>query len=238
MRENKNLYRPYCSPKLSEQNNIALDIPYYWCSGKECFRNALVNATLEEQSDWRQYTIYHLAEIIGFSKIRKTSNGVEVDDSVGIFIAIINRAYRLFKQLKCRSCGHLLFSSGRISGYNRINYYGCSNPECSQYKQLIYLNYCHTCKKGVIDSRDTKQCPNGWYICPSCFSCCNDTLYERQEQLYVNLRKPIPSKISTFIGKGHNDKGKYFCPSCGGIMEKKEKIYSCNNCNKEYSINN
>lgn len=235
--ENKNLYRPYCSPKLSEQKHIALDIPYYWCSGKECFRNALVRATLDEQLNWKNYTIYHMSEIMGFPKVNKSSEGVEVDDSVGVFIAIVNRAYRLFKLLKCRSCGHMLFSSGRVSDYNRTNFYCCSNPECSQYKKLIYLNYCHTCKKGIIDSRDTKQCPNGWYICPSCYSCCNDTLYEKQKQLYVNLRKPIPSKVSSFIGKGHNNKGQYYCPGCGELLQKKDRVYICIKCEKEYPLN-
>ena len=107
----------------------------------------------------------------------------------------------------------------KSSGYNRYNYYSCINPTCSEYNKPIYLSYCFKCKKGLIDSRDSKQCPNGWYICPTCLSCCDDAQYERQAQRYILAKKPIPERIREKLGHGHNDKGEFFCPQCGNPVE-------------------
>ena len=68
-----------------------------------------------------------------------------------------------FRRMKCRACGHMMFTE-RTSGFNRYNYYECVNPTCSEVRIPVYLNFCFKCKKGLIDSRDTKQCPNGWYM--------------------------------------------------------------------------
>lgn len=164
-------FKPYCAPTLSKANNPAIDLPFFWCRGKECFHNNLANQTLAEQNDWRHYTLYHMAEIIGFPKLHMTPGGYEPDNVVRVFIAVANKSMQKFKRLKCRGCGHLMFTdkSGR---FNRHNYYSCINPNCPEAHIPVYLNYCYKCKKGLIDSRDTKQCPNGWYICPTCLACC------------------------------------------------------------------
>ncbi len=77
------------------------------------------------------------------------------------------------------------------------------------------LNYCFKCKRGLIDSRDTKRCPNNWYIYPDCLSCCDDNMYARQVQLYILANKPVPVKLNVMLGQGHNDKNIFFCPDCG-----------------------
>ena len=125
-----------------------------------------------------------------------------------------------FRRLKCRACGHLMFTD-KSSGFNRYNYYSCINPTCSEAWKPVYLSYCYKCKKGLIDSRDTKRCPNGWYICPcpTCLACCDDAQYERQAQRYILSNRPIPDRIKKMLGHGHNDKGDYFCPNCGTHIE-------------------
>ena len=92
---------------------------------------------------------------------------------------------------------------------------------CSEAWKPVYLSYCYKCKKGLIDSRDTKRCPNGWYICPcpTCLACCDDAQYERQAQRYILSNRPIPDRIKKMLGHGHNDKGDYFCPNCGTHIE-------------------
>lgn len=30
-------FKPYCAPTLSKANNPAIDLPFFWCRGKECF---------------------------------------------------------------------------------------------------------------------------------------------------------------------------------------------------------
>ena len=95
-------FKPYCAPTLSETNNPAIDLPFFWCRGKECFHNNLANQTLAEQNDWHHYSLYHMIEIIGFPKLHMTSGGYEPDNVVREFIAVTNKAMQKFKRLKCR----------------------------------------------------------------------------------------------------------------------------------------
>lgn len=235
-------FKPYCAPTLSEANNPAIDLPFFWCRGKECFHNNLANQTLAEENDWQHYTLYHMVEIIGFPKLHMTQGGYEPDNVVKVFIAVANKAMQKFKRLKCRGCGHLMFTD-KSSGFNRHNYYSCINPNCPEARIPVYLNYCYKCKKGLIDSRDTKQCPNGWYICPTCLACCDDEQYERQAQRYRILNRPVPKRIARMLGHGHNDKGEYFCPDCGGpiefVMDERygKERRGCPRCHKFFADN-
>lgn len=234
-------FRPYCAPKISEANNPAIDLPFFWCRGKECFHNQLERQTISEVNDWHSYSLYHLIEIIGYPKLHATIAGYEPDHVVRNFIAVINKVMQKFRRLKCRACGHLLFTD-KSSGFNRYNYYSCINPICPEAWKLVYLNFCYKCKKGLIDSRDTKQCPNGWYICPKCLACCDDAQYERQAQRYILSNRPVPDRIQKMIGHGHNDKGDYFCPDCGSRIEMRQDDHGnyynvCSLCHKRFYIN-
>lgn len=208
----------FCAPQLSETTNPAINLPYFWCRGKECFRNNLDTQTLEKESNWQNYTLFHLSEIMGFPKLHATAAGYEPDPSIWQFIAITNKVMRKFRNLKCRACGHMMFIE-RTSGFNRYNYYECVNPTCAEVRIPVYMNFCFKCKTGLIDSRDTKQCPNGWYICPTCLSCCDDEQYERQAQRYILTKRPVPSSIQDKRGYGHNDKDEYFCTKCGNPIQ-------------------
>lgn len=228
-------FAQYCAPQLSEATNPAIDLPYFWCRGKECFHNNLGTQTLEEEINWYNYTLFHLSEIIGFPMLHKTAAGYEPEPTVWQFIAITNKVMQKFRRLKCRACGHMMFTE-RTSGFNRYNYYECVNPTCAEVHQPVYLNFCFKCKKGLIDSRDTKRCPNGWYICPTCLACCDDEQYERQAQRYILTKRPVPPKIQEKRGKGHNDKGIYFCPQCGNPIQEIADGYGssfrgCPKCN-------
>ncbi len=208
----------YCAPQLSEDTNPVINLSYFWCRGKECFHNNLGTQTLEEESNWQNYTLFHLSEIMGFPKLHMTVAGYEPDPSVRQFIAITNKVAQKFRRLKCRACGHMMFTV-RTSGFNRYNFYECVNPTCAEVRTPVYLNFCFKCKKGLSDSRDTKQCPNGWYICPTCLACCDDEQYERQAQRYVLTKRPVPSRIQDKRGHGHNNKDQYFCPQCGNPIQ-------------------
>lgn len=230
-------YYYYCSPKLSDKSNQAIELPFFWCRGKECFRNNLGNQTLASTNDWNHYSLFHLIEIIGYPKLHKTIAGYEPDNVVRTFIAVVNKVMRKFEQLKCRKCGHLMFTN-QNGNFNSYNYFVCKNTTCSEFGKRVYLNYCFNCKKGLIDSRDTKQCPNGWYICPTCLSCCNDDAYERQAQKYTVIGRSVPQDITKMLGHGHNDKGKFFCPYCGTLLKLKDKssiYYSCPSCKREFN---
>lgn len=220
----------FCAPKLAEAHNQATDLPFFWCRGNECFCNILDKQCLQNNNSWTQYTLFHFAEIIGYPKLHQVECGYEPDGIISLFIVVANKAMKKFSRLKCRSCGHLMYPVKR-DNFDRNNYYSCINPTCVEYEKAVYLNYCYRCKKGLIDSRDTKQCPNGWYICPTCLSCCDDKQYERLAQRYVISHLPIPNRIQSKLGQGHNDKGSYFCPVCGSELD---ITYDSSNCFSAY----
>ena len=204
----------YCSPRLNTTNDFILGKPFFWCAGISCFRNNLNNQTLEKCNNWRDYTLFHIAEIIGYPLLHETSIGYEPEICVWNFKSIVSKAKNIFNSLKCESCGHLLFPHGD-NQYNRHHYYSCINPICKERQIPIYLNYCFNCKNGLIDSRKTKRCDNGWYICPNCLHCCDDNQINLIVQRFTVSNNPIPSRIKSMIGKGHNNNGIYYCPYCG-----------------------
>lgn len=228
-------FAQFCAPQLSETTNPAIVLPYFWCRGKECFNNNLDTQAVEEEENWDKYTLFHLSEIMGYPQLHKTVAGYEPEPSVRQFIAITNKVMQKFRRLKCKVCGHLMFTE-HTSGFNRYNYYECLNPTCAEVHNPVYLNFCFKCKKGLIDSRETKKCPNGWYICPTCFACCDDDQYERQAQRYILTKRPVPTRIQEKRGHGHNDKGEYFCPKCGHQIQDIEDEHGnifrgCPECN-------
>lgn len=168
--------------------------------------------------------------------LKKTEAGLEPNDPVKEFIACANRAMKKFRRLKCRTCGHLMYTH-KGGGINLHNYYSCINPTCPEHNHPVYLSYCFKCKTGLIDSRDSARCPNGWYICPRCQSCCDDSLYERQAQRYTLQKKPVPFRVSSKLGQGHNDKGIHFCHICGNLLIVNGNQFTCEKCGKVYNAN-
>ena len=211
-------YDRYCAPKYGNDINFVTQLPFMWCRGKECFKTSLGDQTLASCKTWSQYTILHLLEILGFPQITETSGGNEASELIRSFIGMVNKASSLFKRVRCRECNHILFPIVG-SNFNRYNNFECRMPTCGERDKRVYLSQCHHCKTGLIDSRDSAQCPNGWHICPKCLSCCDDAVYERMASKYVLRRLPIPQRISDKLGHGHNDKEEYFCHKCGGKIE-------------------
>ena len=229
-----------CSPTFSDTPHKATGLPYFWCRGTECFHNCLNEQVLTSCSDWREYTLYHLVEILGYPKLHRVEAGLEPDETIRRFLAIVNKAMKKLRHLRCRECGHLM-RVAKDGSFNRYNRYCCYNPTCGEYRKEVYLNYCFNCKKGLIDSRDTTKCPNGWYICPDCHSCCDNSQYERQAQIYLQAGRPIPPSLQSRLNSGHNDKGIYFCHQCGAQLEEvddhEEILYECQQCRVRYKIN-
>ncbi len=152
---------------------------------------------------------------------------------------MVNKAFQLFKRVICRECGHILFPIKKNT-FNRYNSFECCNPICLAQNRKIYLSKCHHCKKGIIDSRDSQRCSNGWIICPTCLSCCTDILIEQQVQKHERRNMPVPEYIQRQKLHGHNDKQQYFCPKCGGKIikhydcERGEEQIFCDECKEIY----
>lgn len=232
-------YDRYCAPKYEGDVNFVTQLPFMWCRGKECFKPSLDNQTLVNCKSWEEYTIIHILEILGYPQISFTSGGAEASELLRNFIGLVNKATVLFKRLKCRECGHILFPLGH-SAFNRYNNFECRLPSCSNKWQRVYISQCHNCKKEIIDSRDSKQCPNGWHICPKCLHCCDDEIYERMADKYRVKNTPVPVRLSQKLGKGHNNKDMFFCPTCGGSVgmgidpTSGVPVAICKNCHVHY----
>lgn len=239
----------YCTPKVADSREKVSNLPFYWCRSNECFCNMLDEQTLEKQDDWTKYSLYHAAEILGYKLIMVTDKGNVPIEAVANFASEVRQAEKLYARLICRSCGHMIFSS-RGTLLNGSRFFSCANSLCSQHRVEIYLSQCNNCKKGLIDSRDSKKCENGWVICPSCLACCNDDLFDRLIEKHRRNGR-VPARLQESQGKGHNNKDIFFCPQCGvqlGDIKVEETVrlddgtedviikteFGCPQCNKSY----
>lgn len=227
----------FCAPTYEPVQHFVTGLPYFWCRGNICFKNCLDKQSVDLCASYKDYTLFHMSEIMGYSKLCHTPAGYEPNVTFRKFSALINRVYTIFKRLRCTECGSLMFPVIEM-GFNRHDFYACNNQLCSLNTKSTYLNYCYKCR-GLIDSRDTKQCPNGWYICPNCLSCCNDELIEKCIGKFVIAHKPIPLSLLNQRHNGHNDKNKFFCPRCGTeLIENSNAIINadwiCKTCGQTY----
>lgn len=229
----------YCAPEYKGDVNSVINLPYFCCRGNECFRNALSHQTVATCPSWREFNILHILEILGHPQIKQTDAGFEPTELIRSFIGLVNKAALLFRRVVCRDCGHILFPKHRTA-FNRYNRFKCCNPICTEHNKEVYLSQCHQCKSGLIDSRDSKRCPNGWLICPTCLGCCTDEQIDRQAQKYEMRRCPVPQYIQKNRGLGHNNKEEFFCPKCGDKIEflydpeRNERHIICSRCRTEY----
>ena len=217
----------YCTPKVADTREAVSNLPFFWCKSDECFCNMLDDQTLDKQSEWSKYTLYHAAEILGYNLIEVTDKGNIPVEAVSNFAAEVRQAEKLYARLICRSCGHMIFST-RGTMLNGSRFFSCANSQCKEYRNEIYLSQCNNCKRGLIDSRDSKRCENGWVICPSCLACCNDELFDRLIDRHRRNGR-VPVRLLESQGKGHNNKNIFFCPKCGTrlsniVIEEKVKL--------------
>lgn len=196
----------YCAPSLSDFPNLLTGRKCAICQGDMCFVTSI-----KKDPQWEELSLIHILEIIGYHVLEETEAGYIPNQAYNQFVNQINKAIRFYKRLICKECGHILFPAQQL-GRNRFK---CLLPACSEYNKVVYLSYCHDCKKGLIDSRETKQCPNGLYICPSCNSCCSNAFFDGMASKYRRQGLNPPAFISSKIGKGHKDLNMYFCPTCG-----------------------
>ena len=112
----------FCAPKTQPNKHHLLQLPYYWCNGVECFKAVLKSQVVKNISSWRQYTILHILEILGFQQVKSDKEGVyEVSKMINSFVAMILWTTSLFSHLRCRECGHIIFPVGSDNLINSIS---------------------------------------------------------------------------------------------------------------------
>jgi len=222
-------YNKICYPQFSNKRNELLDMFFLWCNKSICFKSALVY-----QKDWRKYKLIDFLIILDYGVTEETPCGLVPNKKYRKFIDIMLKASKITEHMKCKNCSHILIPIKQTANTNDYSYYICQNPQCSQYKKVIYLNHCYNCRYGIIDSRETHECSNGMFICPDCFSCCSNDFFQKQADKYTSYNMDIPQKLKECLGKGHADKGIQICPKCLTQFSKDES--KCPNCSYQKKV--
>lgn len=221
-------YQDICHPDLSPTPNHILNKGFLWCSGSPCFRSSIYL----HNDNWRAYKLIDFLSIMGYDITYQTECGLIGNSAYNKFADTMLKAKRIFDRLKCEKCGHILFPNRKSNNIyaNDYTYFCCENESCTEYKQEIYLTHCHSCRTGIIDSRETRKCPNGIYICPSCLACCSNDYFNKIAQRYSLASQTLPTRLKDLLGKGHKEKKIKYCPKCG--KEFSFILYKCPNCNQ------
>lgn len=229
----------FCECRLSDKVDKYHQIAFYWCKNKPCFRPP-VRYMLEDE--WENYTLLDFMRILKIPTDYTDKRGKKIQFGCYIILSSYLKSFaKFYEHLKCRNCEKLMKPTG-ISNFatHAVTEFACKNNLCTEYEKIVYLNHCFNRPKcnATIDSRDSKQCPNGQYICPECGACCSTKNTLRQIN---NLHKTggyLSEKLKHFVHNdlGHWEKHIIFCYKCGKPMTlQPNNHYVCTDCGTEYN---
>lgn len=228
----------FCEGRLANKIHENFKKAFWWCGGQPCFSKC---ETIHNTDEWEKYTLLDFCEILGLNTDETNKIGDFIPKGHYYqFIALINRFNRLLDKLYCQDCNHILYPSDFGTSHfaaHTIVRFQCRNEACSNNDE-IYLNHCLNGQCNcIIDSRVSKRCDNGLFICDNCGSCCSHNMLERRLSnlklgggyIHDNLVKCVNEKL------GHLERGEYFCYKCKSEMtEISNDIFQCSNCNVKY----
>ena len=183
-------------PAVDERTNSKK----YWCRNSIC-----LSPSRHEQTD-----------TFSFSEILKNIGFTDSDYLVGFVNGWVNKINSYLDHLECRSCIKELVPKDVGSGYYRVSYFYCNNSDCDEYGEdnLVYITHCINSKcEELIDSRDSSQCKNNWYICVHCLGCCSTEKIQNRIEYYAQTNQLYDGPT-----QGHKELGKLFCPDCGELI--------------------
>lgn len=212
-------------------------LAFYWCGNKPCYRTPI---RYRIASEWENYTILDFMRILNIPTDYVTKEGECIKYGYYVFFTSFLKSFaKFYEHLKCHECGRLLKPLDISNFESRVvNTFQCMNEQCSD-NEIVYLNHCFnkTKCKTIIDSRETKTCPNGQYICPKCGACCSTENFRiRLDNLQLN-GGIIKSGLVSFVNNkmGHWEKNQFFCYKCGKEMKNNDGIFRCPDCKTEYN---
>lgn len=228
----------FCEGRLANRTHEMFKKEFWWCGGQPCFSKC---ETIHLKEEWEKYTFLDFCEILGFNTDETNKMGDHIaKGNYYQFIALINRFNRLLDKLYCRDCDHILYPSDFGTSHfaaHTIVRFQCRNESCSNNDE-IYLNHCLNGQCNcIIDSRVSKRCDNGLFICDNCGSCCSHNMLERRlanlkltgGYIHESLIKCVTEKL------GHLERGEYFCYKCKAEMtEVGNDIFQCSSCKVTY----
>lgn len=200
--DNKGHHPYFCEGRRYHDNRYDKDA--FWCYGSPCFCSSIYR----HESDYTRYTLFDFIHILGIWS-------EPIDKKIREFYSNLNWLYTALSHLYCDKCHHIIepFDKQSMFAAHTVTRFKCDNKTCTQYGKIIRLNHCFNnhCN-GIIDSRRSHKCPNGYVICPSCGVCCGSDMYEERRRANII----IPEEISDL----HFDKKEFYCAICGKRLEK------------------
>lgn len=227
----------FCECRLANELSRNEETPFYWCDNKPCFRHIIRYRTSEE---WEQYTLLDFMRI--FNIPVDYTNKMNVTTRFGYYIffnTYLKGFAKFYEHLKCRKCGNLLHPLNLSNFASRsVTEFACNNPECECQDQTVYLNHCFNkpkCKT-IIDSRDSKQCPNGQYICSECGGCCSTNNFRIRISNLHQVGGNVSPWLENFVNHelGHWERNERFCYKCGKKMIQSSTGFHCPDCGVNY----
>lgn len=222
----------FCEVRQALKLDNEFGEPFYWCRGYPCFR-APVRFMMN--SEWEKYTILDFMRILNIPVDYVSSKGLTRFGHYIILSSFMLSFKKFYSHLECRSCKKLMKPNDMSNFATRaVTEFSCANEECENFGKVVYLNHCFNRKEcnATIDSRDSKQCPNGQYICPECGACCSTQNFANR---LANLRftgGAISPWLENFVNSdlGHWEKKEFYCYKCG----KKLVNGKCPDCGTTY----
>lgn len=227
----------FCECRLSDKVDNYHGISFYWCGNKPCFRPPVRYRTDDE---WEYYTILDFMRILGINPDYINKNGKRTKFGHYIILSSYLKSFaKFYEHLKCRECGKLMKPSDITNFTSRaVTEFSCTNEGCSKKGFVVYLNHCFNKQKcnATIDSRDSKQCPNGQYICPECGACCSTENFRLRISHLHMAGGYISDRLRLFVENdlGHWEKHEYYCYKCGKLMSSSNDHFHCDDCGTEY----
>jgi hypothetical protein len=231
----------YCEGRKANALDRTYQKEFWWCANSPCFQNC---ETAHPPTDWRKYTLLDFCRILDLRIDDQDIAGQVVSKSQYYkFIATINRFNRLIEHLYCRECDEILSPTTETHfGARRISRFQCTKSNCTAHHKEVYLHHCLNGKcNSIIDSRDSKKCPHGLFICANeeCGTCCSHKMFSDRLSNLNTVGGYVPTGLVQNVNnsEGHQERGEHFCYSCGIIMDKyANEQYHCSPCNINYDL--
>lgn len=227
----------FCECRMSNKVDSYNHVAFYWCGNKPCFRPPI---RYQLDCEWEHYTILDFMRILNISPDYISKSGKRTKFGHYIILSAYLKSFASFyDHLKCRECGKLMRPTDITNFTSRaVTEFSCENMNCSKNGHKVYLNHCFNkqkCKE-IIDSRDSKQCPNGQYICPKCGACCSTENFRLRIGNLHMTGGYISDRLILFVENnlGHWEKQKLFCYKCGKPLANEDGSYKCKDCNVWY----
>lgn len=237
----------FCEGRKANIEHNTVKKEFWWCSNQECFQNCVTNHLSNDviadtgKDVWEKYTLFDFLKILKINVDEHNGFDFIKDGHYYNFLGHINAFNRLLDHLYCDECKSLLYPvrTSHFALYRDVRFH-CIDENCSQWHKEIYLNHClyGECKT-VIDSRISKRCQHGLYICPNCGTCCSEDFFKRRLESLKKVGGYIHPVLIENVEKqnGHLEKKEYYCYKCAGMMTEFDgNIFICSKCDVNYNL--